>query len=118
MRSNAANALNRLFTPETAKSMAQIVERAIKGETGGSFIESAGGASVKSFDSTTITGNTAVVTATVTQWDTVGQIQPDGSVRWATPQADVNVADNLVREASGTWRVATRTWSYAPGQGP
>ncbi|HZQ29101.1 MAG TPA: hypothetical protein VFA94_15495 [Acidimicrobiales bacterium] len=75
MRSNAASAHARLFTPELSVKMAQIIERAISMESGGTFVESAGGAHVKSFDSTTINGDTAIVKATVTQWDTVGQIQ-------------------------------------------
>src|SRR5581483_4208175 len=50
MRSNAASAHARLFTPELSVKMAQIIERAISMESGGTFVESAGGAHVKSFD--------------------------------------------------------------------
>jgi hypothetical protein len=77
-------------------------------------VESGGGATVKSFDSVTVNGDTA----TVTQWDVVGQVQDDGTVRWANPNADIVVTDRLTKAATGDWVISARDWDWAPGNTP
>jgi hypothetical protein len=118
MRSNAANALLGLFTPTLAVTMRGIVDHAIAMETGGQFVESGGGAAVKSFDSVSVNGDTATVKATVTQWDVVGQVQDDGTFRWANPNADIVVTDTLTKAATGAWVISARDWDWAPGNTP
>lgn len=118
MHSNATNALASLFTAAMVTKMTTIVDHAIAMETGGAFVESGGGASVKSFDSVNVSGDTATVKATVTQWDVVGQVQDDGTVRWASPQADIVVTDTLTKDANGNWLISARDWDWADGNVP
>lgn len=118
MRSNASAALTRLFTPTLATSMLAVVDRAISMQSGGNFVVGGGGANLKSFDSLAINGDKAQVRATVTHWSLVGQLQPDGSVRWARPENDLVVDLKLVRQGPHQWLISDRNWDFAPGQSP
>jgi hypothetical protein len=61
--------------------------------------------------------NTAVLTGRGTAWARVGQVQADRTVT-STPSNDLVVTGTLTRDASGVWRVAELSWTFAAGSVP
>jgi hypothetical protein len=118
IESRAHAALNQVFTPAMAGKESRIVAGVVNTMSLGQDLLGGGGASVVKYGSESITGNTAAITASVKQWSRIGYVNPaTGKVYWQTNRAIVIVKDSLAYTA-GTWRVASRTWDYAPGQGP
>ena len=118
IESRALAALNQVFTPAMAGKESRIVVGVVNTMSSGQDLLGGGGASVGKYGSESITGNTAAITASVKQLSRIGYANPvTGKVYWQTNRAIVIVKDSLAYTA-GTWRVADRTWDYAPGQGP
>jgi hypothetical protein len=118
IESRALAALNQAFTPAMAGKESRIVVGVVSTISSGQDLLGGGGASVVKYQSESITGNTAAITASVKQWSRIGYVNPvTGKVYWQINRAIVIVKDSLAYTA-GTWKVASRTWDYAPGQGP
>jgi hypothetical protein len=66
-----------------------------------------------------IHGSRAHVRADVRQWSRIGYVNPNsGRVHWQVNHAIVIISDTLIRSQRGSWLVESRSWRYAPGQGP
>ena len=118
IESRALAALDQVFTPTMAGKESRIVVGVVNTVSSGQDLLGGGGASVVKYGSETITGNTAAITASVKQWSRIGYVNPvTGKIYWQTNRAIVIVKDSFAYTA-GSWQVASRTWDYAPGQGP
>ena len=66
-----------------------------------------------------INGSQVSVRAAVQQWTRIGYVNPQsGNQYWQVNRATVLVDASLVQSQAGNWLVASRSWNYAPGQGP
>lgn len=76
-----------------------------------------GGVDSMTFTGVSVNGNTAVAKATVTVWDTVAQVQDDGTVVPATPHGTLFYTYNLTKQ-NGQWYITGESWQFAPGSQP
>jgi hypothetical protein len=119
MKSRGRSDLQRLFTVELAEKHIRVLERAIAAQSdGGKQVRSSGGATVDEIESLKVDGDVATVTAKVTSWGTVGQIDSDtGAVRWAHPTNSIEVLLTLKR-INSEWVIAERHSRFSGGGGP
>ena len=121
--------LNTLYGPRLAKTYLAVVDRAALGEasdtaattSNGShlpsnrFLGGGGGASVEKFESVSVSGDEAKVSATVSLWLRLGTVDlKSGDVSWSTSRGDEQVDASLIRSQDGVWRIDTQTVSDIP----
>lgn len=81
-------------------------------------ITSGAGASVISFESEAVSGNTATIQAVVREWQQSSVIDASGQLGpWNTAANELNDTFSLL-ESNGTWFVNSVSGSFLPGQGP
>ena len=119
IESRGITALSNVYAPALADRMYKILVGVVGTISSGQDLLGGGGASVVKYQSESISGSTAKITASVAQWSRIGYVDPQTGVQhWQVNRAIVIVHDTLQRTASGQWQVTSRVWQYAPGQGP
>lgn len=112
-------ALAQVYTPAMVRSRYRILAGVVRTLSSGQDLLGGGGASIVKYLRASISQSSAVVTAAVRQWTRIGYVNPQtGKAFWQTNHAIVIVTDSLQRTGSDKWLVSSRTWQYAPGQGP
>lgn len=119
IESRAMAELEQVFTPAMVRREYKIVVGVVGTVSSGQDLLGGGGASVVRFLDESIKGSTGSIQADVKQWSRIGYVNPQtGKLRWQVNHAIVIVKDLLVKSSSGNWLVVSRSWKYAPGQGP
>jgi len=112
-------ALQQVFTPAMARHEYKILAGVVGTASSGQDLLGGGGASVVKYLHESINGSQARIQAAVQQWSRIGYVNPQsGKQYWQVNRAIVLVDDALVQSQGGSWLVASRSWNYAPGQGP
>jgi len=112
-------ALTQVFTPTMAQREYSILVGVVGTSSSGQDLLGGGGASVVNYVDESINGSQASVRAAVQQWTRIGYVNPQsGKQYWQVNRAIVLVDASLVQSQGGNWLVASRSWNYAPGQGP
>jgi hypothetical protein len=112
-------ALLQVFTPAMAQHEYTILAGVVATESSGQELLGGGGASVVKYLYESINGSRANIRAAVQQWSRIGYVNPQsGKQYWQVNRAIVLVDAGLVQSQGGSWLVASRSWNYAPGQGP
>lgn len=113
--------LNTVFTPSMVQNELKVVQNAIAEQSTNapySVISLGGGVSNFDINSVQLNGDTATISAVVTAWAKMAQVQPDGSLVVAQPHNDLDVTATLVQNSSGQWQVSQEQWTFAPGSAP
>jgi hypothetical protein len=119
IESRGLAALAQVYTPAMVRSRYRILAGVVGTLSSGQDLLGGGGATVVKYLNQSIGQSSAVITAAVRQWTRIGYVNPQtGKVSWQTNHAIVIVTDSLQRTGSSKWLVSSRTWQYAPGQGP
>jgi hypothetical protein len=112
-------ALLQVFTPAIVQREYDILAGVVGTQSSGQDLLGGGGASVVRYLAESINGSQASIRAAVKQWNRIGYVNPiSGKQHWQVNRAIVLVDVTLVRSQRGSWLVASRSWNYAPGQGP
>ena len=112
-------ALLQIFTSDMAQREYAILVGVVGTESSGQDLLGGGGASVVNYADESINGAQASVQASVQQWSRIGYVNPQsGTQYWQVNRAVVIVNAQLTQSQGGNWLVASRSWNYAPGQGP
>ena len=81
-------------------------------------ITSAAGASIVSFESDVVNGNSATIRAIVKEWQQQAVIRATGAIGpWNTATTESNDTFSLLK-VQGKWLINTDQGSFVPGQGP
>ena len=112
-------ALLPVFTPTMARREYKVLTGVVGTASSGQDLLGGGGASVVRYLDESINGSQARIRAAVKQWSRIGYVNPkSGKQYWQVNRAIVLVNVALVQSLHGNWQVASRSWNYAPGQGP
>lgn len=112
-------ALLQVFAPVLAQREYNILVGVVGTESSGQELLGGGGASVVKYLDESINGSKASIRAAVQQWSRIGYVNPQsGRQYWQVNRAIVLVNAALLQSKGGKWLVASRSWDYAPGQGP
>jgi hypothetical protein len=105
--------------PRATRREYKVLAGVVGTESSGQDLLGGGGASIVRYLHESINGSQAHIRAAVKQWSRIGYVNPkSGKQHWQVNHAIVLVNVALVRSQRGNWLVASRSWNYAPGQGP
>jgi hypothetical protein len=111
--------LQQVFTPAMVRHEYKILAGVVGTQSSGQDLLGGGGASVVKYLGESINGSNAHIRADVQQWSRIGYVNPQsGRLHWQVNHAIVIVNAVLLRTQGGNWLVESRSWNYAPGQGP
>lgn len=116
---SGTKALGKVFTPAAAEQEMTGLRNSVSSETNGNTEEQGAGVSNVTFDQVSITGKMANVHAHVTTWSKF-KLRQNAQSAWisAHPSNVLDVQAILSRDATGTWKVSTLDWDFAPGSEP
>lgn len=118
MQTNGMTELNKYFSPSLALQESSRLTNAMAALADPNLRVLGGGVSDVSYDNVLLSGNAATVTAHVTEWSRMAQIQGTKAVV-VQPSNVLIVTSTLARvSAASPWIVTGFDWNFAPGSTP